>query len=318
VSDNPISGAYVYGIWRKEATFGSDPGGTSYSFGHDLRFTIEPKNNLIKVGALGSRNYAAFLEGKYEGRLTVEGTLGNTRWFAIAWGAAATASSAPYNHTYSEATALPSMTIEVGSDLGTTDSIRKLLGCKCDELNVSGAIGETFKFRATFFYKTESEGSSLTSNVVDAEVPFTFANCSVDRPDASTIANVQRVEYTLKNNILEVWGLGSRFHNAQVGGLREHNFTYEHTFENSAELEAFYGAGAAPNATIAETSLTINITNGLSGANERHLNIAITGVKFETERTPSAPNELIIETMTGFGRTCTAIGQDATSTTPFD
>ena len=318
MADSPISGAYQYAMWRKEATFGSDPAGTSYSFGEDVRINVEPKNNLIKVGALNSRNYTNFVEGKYEGRVTIDGILCNTRWFAIAWGSSATASSAPYNHTYSEATALPSMTIEVGSDLGTTDSVRKLLGCKCDELELTMAVGEAIKFRATFFYKTESEGSSLGTPVSEGEVPFTFANATLERPDATTLSNIQRFSYSLKNSLIETPALGSRFHTNIIGGFRMHDFSFEKTFENSSELEAFYGAGAAPNATIAETTMDVNVTNGLAGANERHLQITFTGVKFDTHKQPALPNELIVETISGFGRSTTAIGQDATSTTPFD
>ena len=317
--DLPVSGARSYVEYRKEATYGTDPAGTSYAFGHDIQIEISRKNNLIEVQGLNDRNVKALIAGGYEGMITINGILGNARWLSMFWGTAATASSGPYIHIYTESNTIPSVTIENGVDLGTTDSVCKFVGCVLDSFNLKCAVGEPIRFVAKFMYKNETEGTSLDgSPATDSETPFTFAQATVDMPGGTTLTNVQNLEFTGGNSLIKVPTLGSRFLSAAVGGKREYKATLEKTFEVSTILEQFYGGATGPAATVAESSMNITITNGLLTSNLRSLIIQMAGVVPEEFSNNQRPNELIVENVPLIARYGTGIARDNTSSTPFD
>jgi len=319
VADAPVTGALSYVQYGLEKTFGVEATTIASAFGHDVTITAERKNNLIQSRGLGNRNVQNLLAGNFEGIVTIEGTLATTHWLTAAWGTVASSGSTPYLHTYQEADTVPSITIENGVDLGTTDSVAKFLGCKLDEVTLTGAIGEPIRFRAVFLYKMEDEGTSLDSTAAsDSETPFTFANCSVELPDATTLNRVQRLEWTMRNNLIRSHELGSRFVSKIITGPRDYSFNFDKTFENANLLEKVYGGGTGPAATVAETTLDINITNGLTSSNERHLNINHGGVKIDPYSNPQRPNEMVVETITGIAKTGSGKGEDNTATTAFE
>ena len=315
----PRTGAFSYVQYGKESTFGTEASTINSSFGHEVTINIERRNNLIQIRGLNDRNVKKIIEGNFDGMATVEGILGNTHWIATAFGSASSSGSGPYTHTYSEADTLPSITIENGIDLDTTDSVVKLLGCKLDEVTLSGAVGEPIRFRAVFFYKTETEDTTIDANPAsDSEEPFTFAQASVELPDGTTLDRVQRLEFALRNNLIKAYTSGSRFLSKIVAGARDYTLSFDKTFEDSAMLEDFYGSATGPASSTTEQTADINITNGLSGTNLRKLQVTLTGFKLDPFTNPQSPNELIIENISGIARTGQAIGTDNTSTTIFD
>jgi len=321
MADIPRIGAFSYiqyGI--EDSAYGTEAGTRDSAFGHDISITIDRRNNMIESRGLGDRNVQALIAGQFEGMATVEGIMGTTHWLATFWGASSTVTGTPDTHTYAESDTLPSITIENGVDLGTTDSVTKLLGCKLNEVALTCAINEPIRFRATFFYKTETEGTSLDSTpATDADEPFNFAQASVELPDGTTLERVQRLELTLTNNLIRSFGLGSRFLSKLIPGNRSYKFTMDTTFEAASDLlEVFYGSSTAPAATVATKSVDINITNGLANDNERHLQIQLGDVKLDTQSLPQTAGEQIVETVSGIASAGTGIGQDDDTSTIFD
>jgi hypothetical protein len=319
MTDTPVSGAQSYVEYRKETTYGVDAAGTNYAFGHEINIDINRKNNMIEVLGLNDVNVKALLEGKYEGMVTINGVLANARWLGMFWGASATTGSAPHTHTFTESNTPPSVTIENGINLGTTDSVCKLLGCVLDSLNLKCAVGEPIRFTAKFFYKNEAEGTSLDGSPAnETETPFTFANATVAMPAGTTLTNVQNLDINLNRNVSRVYGLNSRFLTNVIFGKRGYEVILDKTFEIATILEQFYGSTTAPNATVAESTMNINITNADTGSAERHIEIQLAGVKPNEFSNPQKPNELIVENVALIARYGTGIAQDDTSSTPFD
>lgn len=285
-----------------------------------MTINIERRNNLIESRGLGNRGAQVLIPAQFEGMATVEGTLANTHLLAAAFGSSSTATGTPDTHTYYEVNTLPSITIENGIDLAGTDSVTKLRGCKINDLTITGAIGEPVRFRATLFYKVEEEGTSLdTSPAAEAHEPFNFAQCTVELPDGTSLERVQRFEFTLNNNLIRSYGLGSRLLSKLIPGNRSYNFTVESTFENASDLlELFYGSGTGPASTMSAKSIDMNITNGLSGDNERHLQVQLGNIKLDSQTLPQRVGEQIVETVSGIARSGTGIGQDADTSTIFD
>lgn len=273
---------------------------------------------MIKVYGLGSQNATQVIAGKYEGMARVEFLLGTSEFFAMVLGATATTSSNPNVHTHTEATTLPSVTIENGVNL-TTDSVALLLGCKVNSCTISARIGEAVNCSLDMLYKTETEGTSLDATpATDAEVVMTFAQGSVTL--GSTVANVQSFELTINNNLEQVWGLGSRFNTQSIGKSREYSFSMTASFEAAATtLEKLYGGGTAPIASPAETgTLVLSFTNGLSADDERHIEITVTGIQIDEHSMPQDPAEMVAENVTGIGRSSEIIGEDSSASFIFD
>lgn len=323
MTDYPVTGALSYAELRKETTYGSDAGGTDMAFG--LELTMEPsrRNNLIRSVGLGSRNAQALVPGTFEGTLTANFILANTRWFGALLGASSSAAAgSAYDHTYAEATAMPSFTVEEGTNLTTTDHVSEFLGCKINTATFRCAEGEPVRVTLDVPYKTELESTTLDgSPASEAEDPLHFAHGSLELPSGSTMAIVKSVDFTVNNNLIRSYGLGSRLLQALVEGERQYTVNIRKAFVVASDiLEKFYGGVTGPSATdIAETAtLVLTFTNGLSAGDERTLVITLTGIKFDEESLPKNVKEETIENATCWARSCGAVGTDATSTTIFD
>lgn len=323
ITDSPVTGALSYVQLRKETTYGSDAAGTDMAFGHGVSTEPTRRNNIIPTRGLGSRNAEALVAGRFEGRLDVPFILSNNRWFAAVLGASGSAAAgAAYDHTYTEADTIPSMTVEEGTNLGTTDHVAKFLGCKVNELTLRCNVGERVDVTMSMIYKTETEGSSLDGTpAAEAEAPMFFAQGSLDLPSGSTLARVQSIDLRINNNLIPSYGLGSRLLGALTEGNRDYTFTINKTFEVASDmLEKFYGGVTGPSSTtIAETAtLVLTFTNGLAAGDERTLVITLTGVKLDEDTLPKTTGEVTLENVTGIGRTMGAVGTDATATSIFD
>jgi len=322
--DVPVSGAlsYVqYGI--EESAYGTEASTINSAFGNGLTITPTRRNNIVQVYGLGSRDAQKLIATKFEGALEVNFVLGNAHWFPAFLGASSSgAVGSAYDHTYTAANTIPSITVENGINLGTTDSVVKFLGCKINEFNITAAVGDIIRVRLLMPYKTESEGTTLDGTpATDAEEPLTFAHASIDLPSGSTLVNIQSIELNGINSTEGVWGLGSRLLQKLVEKDRRINFRINGTFEvASALLEKFYGAGTGPIATsITETAtLVLTCTNGLTAADERTQVYTLTGIKLDEESLPQDPAAVTFENVTGYGRTLGMVETDATETTIFD
>lgn len=322
MADYPVTGAqsYVqYGI--EDSAYGTAAGTRNSSFGYVDDISSTSKNSLIKQRAIGSRNAQKLIAGKYEGEVTITGTLGNGHWLAAFFGSSSSTPGTPDVHTFTESNTLPSITIEDGTDLGTTDSIRLYLGCVLNEVTLTVSEGEPVRFRAMFFYKTETEGTSLDgSPAADSIEPMNFSQGTVDLPNSSTLTRVPRIEIKMTNGNIRQYAIGSRFLSRVVPGARSYDFTLEKTFENASDLlEKFYGGGTAPVAIPAETAtLVLNITNGEAGDDERHVAVTLTGVKLDNYPATRKPGEVQIERVTGTARSGGAVVDDNLPSTIFD
>jgi hypothetical protein len=322
--DSPVGGQSSYGQYGKEAVaYGTEAASIASAFGNGLSIETTRRNGINRVVGLGSRNAQKLIEGTYELTVNTNFILGTSHWMAAVLGSVADTGGGgdAYNHTYSEANTLPSVTIEDGTDLGTTDSVVKYLGCKVNECTISCNVGEPVNVKLEWFAKTETEGSTLDASVAsDSEEPLIFAHGSLQLPSGTTFVNVQSVDLTISNNLDRRYGLGSRLLQKLIEGERHYTVRINKTFENSTDmLEDFYGGVAGPSATtIAETATLILIyTNGLATTLERSLTVTITGLKSDEHSQNKKTGEVLLENSTWFGRTAAIIGVDMTATTPF-
>ena len=139
MADLPISGVEVYAQYGWETTYGSVQGTRDTAFGRDVRIRATPRNNLIQIQGLGDRQVKALLAGGYEGSLSINFMLGSTDWLRGVFGSISTTGAV---NTYTQSKTIPSMSVEVGYDMGTTDVVRTFVGVKINSATITAAVGE--------------------------------------------------------------------------------------------------------------------------------------------------------------------------------
>ena len=279
-------------------------------FGHGVEVSITRNNNAQRVFGIGARNATATTNLQFDGGFTINGTLSNAYWLLGVLGANADAgTTGAYTHTYTEADIVPSFSLKSSFELGTTDFITTIVGCKINTCTITAAINETMKFSLEGSYRYESTGTSKISNLADVEPVFTFAHGSIELPDGTKIAAVQNIELTITNNNESVFEVGSRFktYNAQM--QREYNFTITAAFNQPSTLLTYFfngtGSATAPDAGSGTEIATMELT--FTNDDGDILDVNLTGVHINEETLSQNSGEVVQENVTGWARACTNI-----------
>lgn len=214
-----------------------------------------------------------------------------------------------YTHTYTEADIVPSFTLKQSMELGTTDFLAALIGCKVESLTLTAAVNEVLRFSLEGSYRYENLSTTKISDNPDVEPVFTFAHGSIEMPDGTTIAAVQSFELTIVNSNESVYGVGSRFKTANVQKNREYNFTMTAGFNDYTDLLTYVMNGtnsaSAPDAGSGTEIATLELT--FTNDDGDILDINLTGVHLNEETLPQNVNEVVKENVTGWARACTNI-----------
>lgn len=316
-----VSGGQVsYVKASYETTVGTESAFTNdFGLGYGVSVTPTRRNNMLRTTGLGSRNVTDQKLGKYEGTLSVSFVVSNSYFFEAVLGSSASAAvGSAYDHTYTEANAVATMSVENGMDM-STDSVYTFIGWAINSCTLSASIGETVKCTLEGPYKTETEDATIDGSppVVTGNSPFTFAHGTLAR--GGTLANVQSFELSVTNNVEWVYGLGSRLGGATVGKSREYRFTVTMAYDTAAQIDDFYGADGAPGGVAVspdEQSLTLTLTNGLAGASEETILVTLTNACFDEHGNPQDIDSVIMENITGYGESLSVVGTDNTSDVP--
>ena len=310
LSQNVIGGWGAYCNYGFESSYGTAVTGTRV-FGHGTKLTISRKNNLEPIWELGNRNAQTTAAKKYEGTGTLDFNLSNASFFRAVLGEVADAGGGPYTHTYTETNVLPSFTILTGSELGTTDEVVALKGCIMNTCELTAAVNEIVKIRADFIFNNETLATSgIGSQVAETEDVFTFAQGTLEIPASTPIAYVQTITLTIDNSAELVWNLGSRFGLTPVAKQRKYDMKLSLVYSNPTTfLTKFFGAAGGPlDATPAsQATLKLKFTNGLTGVDERTIEMNLTNIYFDTYDMTKDVNEILKEDMSAHAWACTNI-----------
>lgn len=313
MAQNPTGGYGAYVNYGYESTFG---GGavSARTFGFGNKVTLTRRNNMERIYGLGARNATSNVAKKFEGNASVEFILSNASFFRGVLGSVTDAGVGPYTHTYAEANTIPSLGIDSGVELGTNDFVTELSGCKINTCTITAAVNELTKIKLEVPYKTEVVATSgIGSQVANeaTEVPFSFAQGTLQLPSGSTIGLVQSFELTINNGLEGVWGLGSRLYTANVEKTREYNIRMTVAFSQAADLlTKFFGQATGPLGTSSPATTAtciLTFTNGLSTTNERSIVITLANIYLDESTLPLDVNEVIKEDVSGWALSGTSI-----------
>jgi len=279
-------------------------------FGHGVELSVTRSNNAERIYGIGARNATATINKQYGGKFTVNGSLANAYWLLGVLGTNADAgTTGTYTHTYTEANNPPSFSLKSSFELGTTDFLATLIGCKIETCTISAAVDEAVKFTLDGSYRYETLGTTKISNNVEVEPVFTFAHGSIEMPDGTSIAAVQNIELTINNSNETLYGIGSRFETRNVAKNREYNFTMTIAFNDYTDLLTYFMNGTNTASAPSTGSGTEIATMELTFTNDDGdiLDINLTGVKIDEETLNQNVGEVVKEDVTGWARACTNI-----------
>ena len=279
-------------------------------FGHGVEVSVTRSNNAERIFGVGARNATASINKNYDGKLSVSGSLSNAYWLLGVLGANADAGTAgAYTHTYTETDTVPSFTTKTSFELGTTDFLSALIGCKVESCGITAAVNEAVKFSLDCSYRYENLSTTKISDNVEVEPVFTFAHGSIEMPGGTTIAAVQNFELTIVNSNESVWEVGSRFKTANVAKQREYNFSMTAIFNDHTDLLTYFMNGtnsaSAPDAGSGTEIATLELT--FTNDDGDILDINLTGIHLNEEGLNQNVNELVKENVSGWARACTNI-----------
>ncbi len=217
--------------------------------------------------------------------------------------------SGAFTHTYTETDSIPSFTTKTSFELGTTDFLSALIGCKVETCTITAAVDEAVKFSLDCSYRYENLSTTKISDNPEIEPIFTFAHGSIEMPDGTTIAAVQSFELTINNSNELVYGIGSRFPTANIAKQREYNFTLTAAFKDHTSLLTFFMNGtnsaSAPTAGSGTEIATLELT--FTNDDGDILDINLTGIHLDEETLNQNVGEVVKEGITGWARGLTNV-----------
>ena len=317
MTQNYISGAESVGLfafedqdgWALAAASHTASDETYMPFGHGVDISVTRSNNAERIFGVGARNATATINKQYGGKFTVNGSLANAYWLLGVLGANSDGGSDPYTHTYTEANSPPSFSLKSSFELGTTDFLATLIGCKVETCTITAAVDEAVKFTLDGAYRYETLGTTKISNNAEVEPVFTFAHGSIEMPDGTSLAAVQSFELTINNSSETLYGIGSRFETRNIAKQREYNFTASIAFKDHTTMLTYFMNGTDTATAPSTGSGTEIATMELTFTNDDGdiLDINLTGVKIDEDTINQNVGEVVKEDVTGWARACTSI-----------
>lgn len=305
-------GLYAYedqDAWDNVASSHTASDQTYVPFGHGVEVRITRNNSAERINGVGARNATASISKQFDGNFTVNGSMSNVYWLLGVLGANADAGAGPYTHTYTEADVVPSFSLKTSFELGTTDFISTMVGCKINTATITAAVDEAVKFSLEGTYRYETTSTTKISDNAEVEPVFTFAHGSIEMPDGTAIAAVQNIELTIVNNNQSIWGVGSRFKTYNAQGPREYNFTITASFNQPSTLLTYFFNGTnsatAPDAGSGTEIATMELT--FTNDDGDIVDINLTGIHIDEETLDQTSGEVVQEGVTGWARACTNI-----------
>jgi hypothetical protein len=297
------TGAFAYANYGIETTFKTAVTANK-TFGAGVKIgQLDRKNALKLIYGLGNQEASDYPDGIYQGGLTVDFDVCNPWWLYPVLGSKSVAGgSAPYTWTFTPANTPPSITIECGVDL-TTDAVQKFLGCVCAECKLTAeAEGGPAHASLTFLYANETKSSAgIGSQVAETELAFNMGLQTLEVPSGTPIADVERLEISIKRNPKMVFGLGSRFAAAYACGIREYELNVVSSFDDASSfLEKLYGAAGGPQSVSSVlANLTFKFSNdgwGAAQATSRRYVWSFGNTKVDSHSLPMAVEDVLMET----------------------
>jgi hypothetical protein len=315
------SSSYIqYGM---ESTFGGGNGTLPMLFGKEQKINgLEFNPNLQPLAQLNTPEVECFVNGRNEGKCSMEYVLANPWMLSSIFGNPASAldTGARYDHVWTSVPAtnatikdIASMHLEIGFDALTADVIRNAKGVVCPSLGFKMSLNEPIRITQELIWGNEDAvGTSLDASVgsVGSFTPYTFVHASIQLPSATTIATVQDFDINFDTGAELLYELGSA---DAVGAWRK-------ILTMTGKLNLTVLDKTHIDAVMARTevaSLVVTISNGLSGDSLKDIVMTFTGIGLALHTNSGfEPGELVLENVDFQCRSVSINAKNNTSAQP--
>ena len=347
------TGARGYVAYEFENTFGAmlNAGNSSTGDYPNKRFGLQEKitswslnNNRIVLPTLNQTEPETFAYGQEMGSLGIDFVLSNPWIFGAIYGAPVpSGSGTDFTHTYTSPATVKTKDVrsfrtEIGLDLGT-DIVRSMKGCICKTFAISTSVGGIVQCSADIAYSMEdAPTSALTASppvdrangvagaqptIPVTKFPYTFAHATLKLNNA-IVAKIQRADINFNQNPDLLWGIGSHQAVEAYRRVFEITGTFEASWVDKTLLDFVLAQVDVPNAAGRKEvldgsapALELNFTNGLTGNDEKRIQMTLTGVS-PTEHSISGlePVEPVFENITWQAKSCIVKAYNSESVEP--
>jgi len=265
----------TYVIYGEETSYGA---GASPAAGNKIgkvtNVSLNMNNNMIRSQSMGDgRNATSSVAGPFDVSGTLDFDVDDFTFMQYAIGTIQGSGTAadPYelveldNIGY-DATNIPTIALEFGSEGDATDDVTTVSGVVLSGLTLTANAGETLKGSCDWIGKVPTASTSLESYTPSTNAPFVFQQGTVDISGDSF--QCTSFSWTLSNNIQTYRNLGDRFIAQPTTGLRRYDFSITFRFKyddtggvmSGTELrDIFFGASNTPTTGGALTAKNVSL-----------------------------------------------------------
>lgn len=292
-----------YILIGKETTQGT-PVACTKDVGLVQNFAPNEVRNYTRIHSISQRNAVQLLAGQYDAKGTLETTLQHGRLLTYLFGTAAhVETTSDWKHTFSEADALSSMTLEDGYN-ASSDIVKTYSGGMISSATLSFDMSGALTMSADLLFHKPTTSTSASSAVISTLPVHPFSWMSLKTgADGSEVTNtgVMSGSITVVNNLEKLYGIGSVLPEEIMPGLRTYEFEFRMKFKDKVDYELFLG-GTTPTATGGGSipSLIFNSNNGIAlGSGRREFNIDFSDAVYDAYDKPLKVGEVIYQTFRG-------------------
>lgn len=209
-------GKKTYHSYAKEGTYGEAAVATTYSWAGIVQtISINSKSDVIQINSMSdaeTRNVSDYIETLRHYGATVEFLVQHCRPLIFGWGSdVMTGAIAPYTHTITATSTLPSFTLNFGYE-HTTDHALDYTGCVVNRVDLACSKGEFLKCTMEVVAQNGVDHAFRSYQTGDGMKKYPAVGSGAVRPYAYsdaivtingiTYTEVDAVRMTINNNLL--------------------------------------------------------------------------------------------------------------------
>lgn len=265
----------------------------------------------VELGKLGDVFYDKFVARRHEYSFGVDFVVSNPWWLLGAFGEVATTGSGPYTHTFTVSKAIKSMVVEAFFEAAGANVRRVLKG-----VVVSGFTMNFDVDRQTINTSLDMEGGIIETNDStsfsmpndDINYPYTFVDSKV-KVDGAEVGFIRSSDLRVETGAALFRQLGN---SNTVAAVREGVMR----ISGSMSVAMMDRSWLDKVKNFTEHNMTIILSNGGSGVNERSITFNLGGVVFNEHGQPYRVGEMVIERVSFRAKTINAVAVNNTATMP--
>ena len=284
---------------------------------------LEWSNNQLALPNLDTPEIKNFLYNKNEGTISMDYVLSNPWWLTAIlndYYNNPVLSNGVYTYQWDSDPSVnlnikqpKTINIHIGERLDTAE-LRSALGCVTPTLTIKSSINNPIEITQTLDWGKESPLSTSLDNSLPTDAnftPYSFVHGDFELPNSTILSNVQDFDITFDTGAELIWGHGSPDATDRYNKILNMTGRVQIALKDSTLLQDVINRSEL-------ATLRIFISNGLSGANLKSIELLFTGVGISSHRTIGlAPGELLLEEISFQCRNILATAKNSISPPPY-